>query len=283
MNENPNLKRSYIVKESPLRIISKCKSHSKGTLISFLVGICLLFALLNWVPGLLSLVFPVTNIDLMSAQMTDADPLLLERMPSTPMVAIIYMLLFNGVFNLGECLYCLTYIRSRRVEYSSIFESFPYYLKTLAVYILQTIIIGVWTLFFIIPGVIAAINFSQAYYILADDPSKGVLQVLGESKIMMEGNRMAYVRLIITYVPYLMLSYIPAFIGASVAQSLSLTGLALIILDMICEIPVYAANGYMSLGRTVFYELLINRSFADFKYAGQEAFRELERNQDTTM
>ena len=35
--------------------------------------------------------------------------------------------------------------------------------------------------------------------------------------------------------------------------------------------------GLISMGKTVFYELMINKGFAEFRYAGQEAFRELEK------
>ena len=276
MNENNNLKRYFIVKESPLRIISKCRRHSKGTLMGFLGGICLIYAIVNWIPELMSIAVPVTNIDIMMNYVRDADPSVLNMLPSTPMVVYIYALMFSGVFNLGECLYSLTYIRNRKVEYRAAFEGFPYYIKTLGLFVLQTVIVAFWTLLFIIPGIIAALNFSQSYYILADDPSKGITEALGGSKVMMYGNKMTYVRLILYYLPYILISYIPAYILADASSGMDLSGTALTVIGMIAELPVFAACGYMRLGQTVFYELMINRGFADFKYAGQDAFRELE-------
>ena len=265
----------YVIKEHPLRIISKCKRHSKGTLMSFLVGVFMIYVVLNWVPELLSLVFPVTNVDLMS-RMEGVDLQLIQRMPRTPMVVYFYSLLFSGVFRLGEALYTLTYIRNKRIEYRAITEAFGLYLKALWVYVIQIIIVAFWSIFFIVPGLIAAINFSQAFYILADDPHKGVLQILAESKMMMSGNKLSYVRLILYYVPYLMLSYVPSFLISDVVYKYSLTGFPMTLLAMLSEITIFAANGYMCLGRAVFYELLTNESFATFRYAGQDAFREDE-------
>lgn len=265
----------YIIKEHPLRILSKCKRHSKGTLMSFLVGVCIIYALLNWIPEILSLFIPVTNIDILS-RMDGADFQMLERLPRTPIVVYLYTLCFSGVFKLGEALYTLTYIRNKKVEYRAIYESFGFYLKALAVYLLQVVIVAFWSILFVIPGIIASINFAQAFYILADDPSKGITQVLAESKMMMVGNRMNYVRLILVYVPYLMLAYVPSFLAADWAFRASMTGLPLTLMAMISEITIFAVNGYMCLGRAVFYELLTNESFASFKYAGQDAFRELE-------
>ncbi len=208
--------------------------------------------------------------------MEGADQHMLQRLPATPVVYYLYSLFFTGVFKLGESLYTLTYIRNKRVEYRAIGEALGLYTKTFALFLLQTIIVAFWSMLFFIPGVIAMLNFSQSFYILADDPSKKVTQVLAESKMMMQGNRWSYVRLILYYMPYLMLAYIPSFLAVEFAAAASLPAIPALMITMICEIPVFAANGYMCLGKAVFYELMINEGFAYFRYAGQDAFRELE-------
>ena len=275
MPEN-NLKHYYIVKEHPVRIISKCKSHSKGTLLSFLVGFCALYAVMNWIPEILSVFFPATNADLFSAYI-DADPAVLRQLPKTSLVVFVYAFFFSGVFKLSECLYTLTYIRNRKADYIALSESLNYYFKTFGLYALQTLVIAFWSMFLIIPGIMAAFNFSQAYYILADDPEKSITQVLAESKIMMYGNRMNYLRLLIYYIPYVMLAYIPAFILAALISGLQLPQAAVMAISFISDIPVFVAMGLVSMGKCVFYELMINQGFAKFRYAGQDAFRELEK------
>ena len=269
------LKRYYIVKEHPIRIINKCKAHSKGTLVSFLVGFCILYAAANWVPQILSLYFPTTNIDLLS-QYSDADPVMLSRLPATPLVVFFYLMLFNGVFRLSECLYALTYIRNRVVDYRALGESLNYYLKAFGLFLVQTLVVSFWTMFFIVPGILAALNFTQSFYIFADDPDKSITQILTESKMMMYGNRMNYVRLIICYIPYIMIAYIPAFLFANILSSAAVSKVGILLISMAADIPMFAVYGYICLGRTVFYELMLNKGFADFRYAGQEAFRELE-------
>lgn len=269
------LKRYYIVKEHPIRIINKCKAHSKGTLVSFLVGFCILYAAANWVPQILSLYFPTTNIDLLS-QYSDADPVMLSRLPATPLVVFFYLMLFNGVFRLSECLYALTYIRNREVDYRALGESLNYYLKAFGLFLVQTLVVSFWTMLFIVPGILAALNFTQSFYIFADDPDKSITQILTESKMMMYGNRMNYVRLIICYIPYIMIAYIPAFLFANILSSAAVSKVGILLISMAADIPMFAVYGYICLGRTVFYELMLNKGFADFRYAGQEAFRELE-------
>jgi len=270
------LKHYYIVKEHPVRIISKCKSHSKGTLASFLVGFCMLYAFVSWVPQILSIFVPVTNADLLMSY-SDADPALIKQLPATSLVVFIYSFFFTGVFNLSECLYTLTYIRNRKVDYRALTESLPYYLKTLGIYVLQMLIVAFWSLLFIIPGIIASLNFSQAFFILADDPDKGVAEVLSESKMMMYGNKMNYVRLLIYYIPYIILAYIPAIFLSGFIADLSLGEPAFTLVSLILDLPLFIVMGLVSMGRCVFYELMINKGFAEFRYAGQDAFRALEK------
>lgn len=240
---------------------------------SFLVGICIIYALMNWIPDLLSIVFPQTIADLYA---NSVDPALLQSLPNVYIVVVIYMDVFTGVFRFGEALYTLTYIRNKRVEYRSISEAFTFYFKTLGLFLVQLVIITFWSMFFVIPGVIAAINFSQAFYILADNPDKGITRVLAESKMMMIGNRMNYVRLLVYYIPYMLLGYIPGIVIAAVFQSFSITGVAVLIANMLMQIPIFLVNGLICLGRATFYELLICGSFANFRFAGQDAFREGE-------
>ncbi len=270
------LKRYYIVKEHPIRIINKCKAHSKGTLVSFLVGFCILYAVANWVPQILALYFPATNIDLLT-QYSDADPVTLSKLPATPLVVFFYLMLFDGVFRLSESLYALTYIRNRVVDYRALGESLNYYLKAFGLFLVQTLVVSFWTMFFIVPGILAALNFTQSFYIFADDPDKSIPEILTESKMMMYGNRMNYVRLIACYVPYFLIAYVPALILADLAASANLNQAAVMLLSFAADIPIFAVYGFICLGRTVFYELMINKGFAHFRYAGQDAFRELEQ------
>lgn len=268
----------YIVREHPIRIIQKCRAHSKGTLWSFLLGMCIIYVLLNWIPEILSEYFTTTNIDLMKEYM-DLDPQMARSLPSTSLVKMLYVILFSGVFKLSESLYTLTYIRNRKVEYRAISEGFSLYGKALAAFVLEMLFIVLWSFLFIIPGLIAAINYSQTFYILADDPSKSVIDALKDSKMMMQGNKMNYVRLYLYYLPYIMLGYVPMFLLLDVALAMSISGVTLLIINLLTEIPVFMANGYFALGKCTFYELLFNEGFAYFRYEGQDAFREDEKKE----
>ena len=60
-------------------------------------------------------------------------------------------------------------------NFSTLFGSFNT-LKPLAITILLTLIIGVGFILLIMSGIILGLMYSQAYYILAEEPKIGVLE-----------------------------------------------------------------------------------------------------------
>ena len=68
-----------------------------------------------------------------------------------------------------------------------------------------------WSLLFLIPGIIAAYSYSQAIYILVDDPSKSPLQCLRESKAMMRGHKMELFKLQWSFFGWYLLASLPTF------------------------------------------------------------------------
>jgi uncharacterized membrane protein len=117
----------------------------------------------------------------MIVRLMDVNPADFRGLPGTPVVSTLFSIFFSGVIQLSAALYTLTYVRNRKVEYRALTEGSGFYVKTLCLYLIQMGIVAFWSMLFVIPGIIAAINFSQSYFILADDPSKPVFQVLTES------------------------------------------------------------------------------------------------------
>lgn len=203
----------------------------------------------------------------------------MSMLPNIPLVVGLYALFFEGVFQVGKALYVMTFIRNREVEYESLFEGFMLYVKAFMVALIQTLIVAGWSLLFIIPGVIAKYGFSQSYFILADDPKKGVMQCLAESKLRMTGNKAMLFMLDLSYLPYLMLGAVPQVIaGAFIA--LDTTTIAGTIGLIILDIPMVLASGIVALGHGAFYELLLRHGFKNFKFANQGVFRSLGLNDD---
>ena len=82
--------------------------------------------------------------------------------------------------------------RRQIVGIGDVFTGFERYGKALGLFLFRGLFIVLWSLLFIVPGIIAAIRYSQAFFILADDPNKGIRQCMDESKMMMRGNKAKY-------------------------------------------------------------------------------------------
>ena len=70
-----------------------------------------------------------------------------------------------------------------------LFTGFDYFVKAALLRLVTSILILLWTLLFIVPGIIAAIRYSQAFYILADHPDKDIMECIEDSKYLMQGNK----------------------------------------------------------------------------------------------
>ena len=58
--------------------------------------------------------------------------------------------------------------------------------------ILKTIFLVLWSLLFVVPGIIKAYSYAMALYILVEDPSKSINKCISESQDMMNGYKMYY-------------------------------------------------------------------------------------------
>lgn len=103
-----------------------------------------------------------------------------------PIVGLI-ALIIGGPFALGISLFSLSLSRNQEAKLEQIFKGFNYFGNTLGTYLLMVLIILLWTLLLIVPGIIAALSYSMTFFIMVDDNSIGGMEALNKSKKMMNG------------------------------------------------------------------------------------------------
>jgi uncharacterized membrane protein len=169
-------------------------------------------------------------------------------------IAYFYLLFFSGVFTVGLCSFMIAFFRNKDINPGYIFNGFEYYFKCFALFFMVGLFTFLWLLLLVVPGIIAYIRYSQAYFILADDPTKGVMQCIEESKAMMNGNKEKYFLLALSYIGWLILATVPVFL---------LSDSKLIASDMVSFLASTAAAflmcivlAYMKTAQTAFYDLL---------------------------
>ncbi len=73
--------------------------------------------------------------------------------------------------------------------------------------------IFLWTLLLVIPGIIKAIAYSQTFYILAEDPTISSEAAINKSMAMMDGHKMDYFVLMLSFIGWALLSILTLGIG----------------------------------------------------------------------
>lgn len=106
----------------------------------------------------------------------------------------------TSVLATGMTAYYLKTIRHQQAGIESLFSYFKELVKIFCLYFMVQLFISLWSLLFIIPGIIATYRYTMAVYIYIDDPSKGVMQCITESKLMMVGHKWEFFVLQISFI-----------------------------------------------------------------------------------
>lgn len=98
-------------------------------------------------------------------------------------------LLISGAFVVGFAGFFLGIAQQAEARLELLFVGFQRFFKSFGVYFFYSLFVALWTLLFIIPGIIAMFSYAMAFFVIADDDSCGPLEALGRSKEMMKGNK----------------------------------------------------------------------------------------------
>jgi len=110
-------------------------------------------------------------------------------LPLVSCVASIGQLLIEGALLLGMAMFFLALARAQNPEVGVMFRGFNQFGTALGACLLMALFTFLWTLLFIIPGIIASYRYAMTYFILTDHPELGPLEAIRRSKEMMRGNK----------------------------------------------------------------------------------------------
>lgn len=154
----------------------------------------------------------------------------------------IIQLIIGGPLALGSVTFFLNLFREGNERIEDVFSGFSNFGTAFLVQLLSGIFIMLWTLLLIVPGIIASLSYSMIYFIMRDNPGVSAMDLLKESKKLMDGEKG---RLFMIY-----LSFIGWF----------LVGIITLGVGFLWIIP------YMSATTTAFYEDLKMRKVVTSEY-----------------
>lgn len=123
-------------------------------------------------------------------------------------------LLVMPVITYGYTLVVLQLVHGKHAKFETLFDGFSNrYGTILLAYIVMVVRTLLWSLLFIIPGIIAAYSYSQTFFILADNKDINALDAIEESKKMMRGNKWRFFLLSMSFIGWVLLAICTLFIG----------------------------------------------------------------------
>lgn len=136
--------------------------------------------------------------------------------PPPAAYAINALLMFlSAIIAAGFTIFLLNTIRNREPCFANLLDGFAFWWKLLALYFLRSVIVGFLGLLFVVPGLVAHYRYSQALYILIDDPAKSPVQCLRESSALMKGHKRELFYLDLSFLGWYLLGMIP-YVGYGV-------------------------------------------------------------------
>lgn len=129
------------------------------------------------------------------------------------MVWVLIQLFLGGVITLGYARFNKNLIERTNPQFSDLFSRFDLFWKGFLMQLLMGLYTVLWTLLFIIPGIIASYSYAMTPYILEENPNMTANEAIGYSKEMMRGNKWRLFCLDISFIGWAILCLLTCGIG----------------------------------------------------------------------
>ncbi|MCR1809210.1 DUF975 family protein [Haploplasma modicum] len=123
-------------------------------------------------------------------------------------------LLLIGPAMVGLACFYVNGFRKEKVRFEDLFEpATKNFINLLVMGLLKSIFLFLWTLLFIIPGLIKSYSYAMADYIALDNPKLEANDVITKSREMMDGNKLRLFLLHLSFIGWFLLGILTFGIG----------------------------------------------------------------------
>lgn len=209
-------------------------------------------------------IFELINLMAYSSQLSYSQyNELLNTISSSSGFSTIYSLVILGPLTLGLSMFALSIFRTGKGGMEFLMSGFNNFFKAAVLHIVMGILVFLWSLLFLIPGIIAIYRYSMAYYILADNPEMNAMDAIRTSKYIMTGNKGKLFVLHLTFIGWGLLAGTVISVvlktllssvtnGMYVNSTFFLENIVLTVVSSVCMGLLYV---YMQVANVRFYEL----------------------------
>ena len=128
--------------------------------------------------------------------------------PFVKMLGILSVItmIFAGLIKLGYAAYNINLIDRHPAKTSDLISYWRYFGKAWFLWFATTILITLWTILLVIPGIIVAYRYRMAQYLMAENPELTALGAIRLSGNLMRGRKMNLFLLDLSFIGWLLLS-----------------------------------------------------------------------------
>ena len=119
------------------------------------------------------------------------------------------------IVEFGFMLFLFKIIRKKPASYGNLLDGFAIWWKILLLELLTSVLIALWSLLLVIPGIIAAYRYRMAPFLLLTHPEYGLMDCIRESKARTKGHKLDFFFLDLSFLGWELLTLIP-FLGWAV-------------------------------------------------------------------
>ncbi len=127
--------------------------------------------------------------------------------------SIVSLIVGSGV-SVGYAQLNLDIVDGDSVSVGTVFSRFSQWKTALAARFLVGLRVLLWSLLFVIPGIIASYSYSVVNFVMADNPHMTAREAMAESKRLMKGNRWRFFCLSFSFFGWALLSVFTLGIGS---------------------------------------------------------------------
>jgi len=165
-------------------------------------------------------------------------------------IATLVSLLIGGAGKLGYAKYNLNLVDGREARFSDLFSQFDRILEGFLMNLLLSLYIFLWSLLFVIPGLIKSYSYAMTPYILSEHPEYGPNDAITASREIMNGNKFRLFCLHLSFIGWSLLCSVPSVIAAI---GLVTGGYYLLPLVLVTIVGNLFLSAYMEAAQAVFY------------------------------
>lgn len=160
---------------------------------------------------------------------------------------LIITIVVGGAGKLGYAIFNLKLVDNKEVEFKDLFSQFHRLGDGFCMNFLVGLYTVLWTLLFIIPGIIKGYSYAMTPYILAENPGMTATEAITESRRIMDGNKWRLFCLGFSFIGWALLCAAPLLIALGILVGIAVRTMSLVTLLWIIPLSIPLSVGSLFL------------------------------------